>query len=74
MVSDDHVAEAREAAVREIIAEVFRTGGVEVLADLALELSVTVARSVEQIAQDQDLPAADVLDLLFCPMISPTRR
>jgi len=74
MVSDDHNAEARESAVREIIAEVVRTGGVEGLADLALELSITVARSVKQIAQDQDLPAADVLDLLFCSVISPTRR
>ena len=65
MVSGDHISEAGEAAVREIIAEVVETGGVEGLADLALELSVRVARSVEQIAQDQDLPAADVLDLLL---------
>jgi hypothetical protein len=73
MVSDDHIAETREAAVREIVAEVVRIGGIEGLADLVLELSITVARSVEQIAQDQDLPALDVLDLLFCPVISPAR-
>ena len=65
VVSDDHSAEAGEAALRGIIAGVIQTGGTEALAELAVELTLKVAEVVEQISQDQALLDTDVVDLLF---------
>ena len=65
VLSDDHCAEAGETALREIVAGVLQTGGAEGIADLAIELASKLGEMVEQIAQDQSLPAVDVLDILF---------
>jgi hypothetical protein len=65
VISDDHNAEAGEAALRQIVAMVSQIGGDEALEDLAVELALKVADLVEQIASDQRLPAADVADILF---------
>jgi hypothetical protein len=65
VVSDDHNAEAGEAALRGIIAGVAQTGGTEELADLAFELASKLADTVERIAQDRGLLALDLLDIMF---------
>jgi hypothetical protein len=65
VISDDHNAEAGEAALRQIVAMVSLIGGDEALEDLAVELALKVAELVEHIASDQHLPAADVADILF---------
>jgi chemotaxis response regulator CheB len=65
VISDDHNAEAGEAALRQIVAMVSQIGGPEALEDLAVELALKVAELVEHIASDQHLPAADVADILF---------
>jgi chemotaxis response regulator CheB len=65
VISDDHNAEAGEAALRQIVAMVSQIGGPEALEDLTVELALKVAELVEQIASDQHLPAADVADILF---------
>jgi hypothetical protein len=65
VISDDHNAEAGEAALRQIVAMVSQIGGDEALEDLAVELALKVADLVEQIASDQRLPAADVAEILF---------
>jgi len=65
LLSDDHSAEAGEAAVREIIAGVIQTGGAGALVDLTAELASKVAELVERDACDRGLAAVDVVDLLF---------
>jgi hypothetical protein len=65
LLSDDHSAEAGEAAVREIMAGVVQTGGTGALVDLATELASRVAELVERDAVDRGLTAVDVVDLLF---------
>jgi len=65
VLSDDHCAEAGAAALRGIVAGVLQTGGAEGVADLAIELASKLGEMVEQIAQEQSLPAVDVLDILF---------
>ena len=65
VISDDHNAEAGEAALRQIVAMVSQIGGPEALEDLTVELALKVAELVEHIASDQRLPAADVADILF---------
>jgi hypothetical protein len=65
LLSDDHNAEAGEAAVREIIAGVIQTGGTGALVDLTTELASKVAELVERAAGDRGLAAVDVVDLLF---------
>ena len=65
VLSDDHCAEAGAAALRGIVAGVLQTGGAEGIADLAIELASKLGEMVEQIAQDEGLPAVDVLDILF---------
>ena len=65
MLSDDHSAEAGEAAVREIIAGVVQIGGTGALVDLAAELASKIAELVERDACDRGLTAVDVVDVLF---------
>ena len=65
VLSDDHCAEAGEAAVREIISEVVQTRGVEGIADLAAELASALAEMVEGVATGAGLAAIDLVDLLF---------
>jgi hypothetical protein len=65
VISDDHNAEAGEAALRQIVAAVSEIGGPGALDDLTVELAFKVAELVEQIASDQRLPAVDVADILF---------
>ena len=65
LLSDDHCAEAGEAAVREIIAGVIHAGGTGALVDLTAELASKVAELVERDACDRGLTAVDVVDLLF---------
>jgi hypothetical protein len=65
VISDDHNAEAGEAALRRIVAAVSELGGPGALDDLTVELALKVAELVEQIASDQHLPALDVADILF---------
>jgi hypothetical protein len=65
LLSDDHSAEAGEAAVRKIIAEVVRVGGTDALADLTAELASKLAEMVERAACTRGLAAVDVVDILF---------
>ena len=65
VLSDDHCAEAGAAALRGIVAGVLQTCGAEGVVDLAIELASKLGELVEQIAQEQSLPAVDVLDILF---------
>jgi hypothetical protein len=65
VLSDDHCAEAGEAAVREIISGVVQTRGVQGAADLAAELASKLAELVERVATGAGLAAIDLVDLLF---------
>jgi pimeloyl-ACP methyl ester carboxylesterase len=58
LLSDDHSAEAGEAAARGIIAGVIQTGGTGALVDLATELASKVAELVERDGVDRGLTAA----------------
>ena len=62
MADDD---EAWEAAVREMIAAVLQVGGTAALVDVAMELALKLAGTVEQIAQADGLAPSDVLHTMF---------
>ncbi|HEY0815185.1 MAG TPA: hypothetical protein VGE11_18095 [Pseudonocardia sp.] len=65
LLSDDHSAEAGDAAVRDIIGRVLRTHGVEGVTDLAAELASRLAAMVEGVASGVGLTAFDLVDVLF---------
>jgi len=65
LLSDDHSAEAGEAAVREIIAGVIKIGGTDALVDLTAELASKLAEMVERSACARGLAAVDVVDILL---------
>jgi hypothetical protein len=73
VLSDDHSAEAGEAAVRQIIALVIETGGIGALADLTAELVSKLAELVERAATASGLPAIDVADILFVDSVQTDR-
>ena len=64
-VSDDHNAEAGEAAVREIVADVVLFDGTQGVQDLAVELADKLAQLVEQMAHERGVLAVDLADSLF---------
>ncbi len=65
VVSDDHNADVREAAAREIVSGVGLISGTDGLEDLAVELALKVAELVERIATEEGLAAVDVTDVLL---------
>ena len=65
VLSDDHCAEAGAAAPEGCRRGPADRLGAEGVADLAIELASKLGEMVEQIAQEQSLPAVDVLDILF---------
>lgn len=65
VVSDDHNADVREAAAREIVSGVGLIGGTDGLEDLAVELALKIAELVERIATEEGLAAVDVTDVLL---------
>jgi hypothetical protein len=64
-LSDDHTAQAGEAALREIVARVDLIEGSAGLQDLAVELTLKVAELTERIAVAEGLAAVDLADILF---------
>ena len=65
VLSDDHCAQAGEAALREIVAHVASVEGSAGLQDLAVELTLKVAELTERIAVAECLAAVDLADILF---------
>jgi hypothetical protein len=65
VLSDDHTAQAGEAALREIVARVALVEGSAGLQDLAVELTLKVAELTERIAVAHGLAAVDLADILF---------
>jgi hypothetical protein len=65
VLSDDHTAQAGEAALREIVARVALVEGSAGLQDLAVELTLKVAELTERIAVAERLAAVDLADILF---------
>ena len=65
VLSDDHNAQAGEAALREIVARVDLIEGSAGLQDLAVELTLKVAELTERIAVAEGLTAVDLADILF---------
>jgi hypothetical protein len=65
VLSDDHSAQAGEAALREIIARVALVEGSEGLKRLTAELVLKVAELTERIATAEGLAAVDLTDILF---------
>ena len=65
VLSDDHNAEAGDAAVRKIIAHVASEQGEQGLQRLAFDLVLKLAELTERFAVDRRLTAADLADLLF---------
>ena len=65
VLSDDHNAQAGEAALREIMARVDLVEGSAGLRDLAVELALKVAELTERIAVAERLAAVDLADILF---------
>jgi hypothetical protein len=65
VLSDDHNAQAGEAALREIMARVDLVEGSAGLRELAIELTLKVAELTQRIAAAERLAAADVADILF---------
>ena len=65
VVSDDHNAEAGEAALRGIIAGAARIHGTDALTDLVVELARHLAESIKGEAGAKGLAAVDVADIVF---------
>jgi hypothetical protein len=65
VLSDDHSAQAGEAALREIVAGVAAVEGCAGLERLAVELAFKVAELTERIAVAEHLAAVDLADILF---------
>ena len=65
VLSDDHCAQAGEAALREIVARVALAEGSAGLQDLAFKLTLKVAELTERIAAAERLAAVDLADILF---------
>ncbi len=65
VLSDDHSAQAGEAALREIVARVALAEGSAGLQDLAVKLTLKVAELTERIAAAERLAAVDLADILF---------
>jgi hypothetical protein len=65
VMSDDHNAEAGDAAARKIIAHVASEQGEQGLQRLAFDLVLKLAELTERLAVDRRLAAADLADLLF---------
>jgi ABC-type sugar transport system substrate-binding protein len=61
----DHIAAARHAAAREIIAGVAFWGGEAGLEELAADLTVQLAALIEQLAAMQGRSAVEVAEDLF---------
>ena len=64
VVSDDHNADVREAAAREIVSGVGLIGGTDGLGT-SVELALKIAELVERIATEEGLAAVDVTDVLL---------
>jgi hypothetical protein len=65
MESNDHNAQVGEGVVRDIVAAVASIGGTEGLAELAADLAVRLAESIERMAAAEGLAVVDLVDLLF---------
>jgi hypothetical protein len=65
VLSDDHNAEAGDAAARRIIAHVASEQGEQGLQCLAFDLVLKLAELTERFAVDHRITAADLADILF---------
>ena len=66
MTPHDHIASARDASAREIIAGVAFWGGEAGLEELAADLALQLSGLTEQLAAVQGRSAAEVAEDLFC--------
>jgi hypothetical protein len=65
VLSDDHIAQVGEAALRGIVARVAAVEGSEGLQRLSVDFALKLAELTERIATAEQLAAVDVADLLF---------
>ena len=65
VLSDDHNAQAGEAALRGIVARVAAAEGNEGLQRLTVDFALKLAELTERIAAADQLAAVDLADLLF---------
>jgi hypothetical protein len=65
VLSDDHSAEAGDAALREILARVASEEGEDGLQRFAFDVTLKLAELTERFAVVQQLTAVDLADILF---------
>jgi hypothetical protein len=65
VLSDDHSAEAGDAALREIIARVASEEGEQGLQRLLFDIVLKLAELTERFAVAEQLAAVDLADILF---------
>ncbi len=65
VLSDDHSYERGLAALHDLIDQVARDEGATGLGDLAVALSLELAKALEEIAQEQGLAAVDLAEVWF---------
>lgn len=65
VLSDDHNYERGLAALHDLVDRITREEGEAGLCDLSVTLSLSLARAIERIADDQDLAAADLAEVWF---------
>jgi hypothetical protein len=65
VLSDDHCAEAGDAALREVIARVAAEEGEQRLQRLLFDVVLKRAQLTERFAAAQQLTAVDLADILF---------
>jgi hypothetical protein len=65
VLSDDHNYERGLAALRDLVDRIMREEGEAGLRDLSVTLSLALARTLERIANDQGLAAADLAEVWY---------
>jgi hypothetical protein len=65
VLSDDHNYERGLAALHELVDRIMREEGEAGLYDLSVTLALSMARALEQIANDQGLAAVDLAEVWF---------
>jgi hypothetical protein len=65
VLSDDHNYERGLAVLHDLVDRIKREEGEAGICDLSVTLSLGLARAIERIADDQDLPAADLAEVWF---------
>jgi hypothetical protein len=65
LLSDDHNYERGLAALNDLVDRIVRENGSTALRDVAVALSLALARALQRIADEQGLLSEDLVDVWF---------